>query len=70
MSKNNTPESAKLGFFCGCPKCGKKFMVAPKFISAYITRLVKRYQDQYTGVGQMLEAAQAELNARTTKKEG
>ena len=57
----NQPESAKLGFFAACPKCKKKFMVEPRFIAMYLSRIIERYKNKHTGVGHMLAAAQQEL---------
>ena len=64
--------NAKLGFFCACPKqdCKKKFMVEPRFLKMYITRLRSYYDAQekkFDGIFAMLDAAQAEIRP---KKEG
>lgn len=59
---NNT----KLGFFCACPKkdCKKKFMVEPRFLKMYLTRVIAYYNEKgqtFTGVLTMLDAAQEEV---------
>lgn len=64
--------NTKLGFFCACPKqdCKKKFMVEPRFLKMYITRLRSYYDakgKEFSGIFAMLDAAQEEVKH---KKEG
>ena len=65
--------TAKLGFFCACPKpnCKKKFMVEPRFLKMYIERIRNHYETQgkaFNGIFAMLDAAQQEIKPQ--KKEG
>ena len=65
--------NTKLGFFCACPKqnCKKKFMVEPRFLKMYLTRLRGYYDEKgqpFPGVFAMLDAAQNEIKPQ--KKEG
>lgn len=56
--KDSPKNPGKLMFFVSCPKCKKKFGIEPKYILMYIKRIVGVFGKKFTGVGEMLSAAQ------------
>jgi hypothetical protein len=51
-------------FFVSCPKCKKKFGVEPKYILLYIKRIVAAFGKKFSGVGEMLSAAQESIKKK------
>ncbi|MFH1564277.1 MAG: hypothetical protein ABIC82_00270 [bacterium] len=58
------PNPSKLMFFVSCPKCKKKFGIEPKYIFLYIKRIVASFGEKFSGVGDMLSAAQDSIKKR------